>query len=493
MSLVGGLRTNIRDYDFKYTMDNNRKNWIKSVYPNLKTLVNVVRTIPYDTYAYTGDIIYTVIGIPKTESIYTGNTSITELYLDHNKVACDNKMSIYYNFFGGICFELLNDYYTDVNLYDFVDPTSDIDISLSSKLEKSNSFDYKLYLDKYSDIGDVEQKALLVVNKTLENPELPPYLNPCFMFMSDFVFNNMLMQLNGLNLQFLNSVSFDINEYQDIDNSVKNVELGYRVENIENCNAKLVRYIDSDLKTIRIQIILKIEVNSEIIIDHLLEFLINVDNNFTNFYENWKINPIPTNISPLRILIENNLRAYNQRVSLLQTNGSRSHKPINHITRFIYLLDLIKHYPDIYNNITVNKGIIRVEIIKNMVSTYQYYKVTNNNFTINTVDTINIIYAFYDVFIKLMQNKVEVNKLLTKINATDFTVPSNDEIEYYYNSLITLFKINASPFRRMVSSTMSPPQTAGYKNRCSKKVKKSKKIKSKKIKKKQSKKVKVKR
>ena len=29
MSLVGGLRTNIRDYDFKYTMDNNRKNWIK--------------------------------------------------------------------------------------------------------------------------------------------------------------------------------------------------------------------------------------------------------------------------------------------------------------------------------------------------------------------------------------------------------------------------------------------------------------------------------
>ena len=85
----------------------------------------------------------------------------------------------------------------------------------------------------------------------------------------------MLLKLNEIELNFENSVDFNIDEYDQIDTDVKNEKLGYIVEDIKNSNAKLVRYLDRDFKTLRIQIILKVVVDGETIIDHLLEFLIN--------------------------------------------------------------------------------------------------------------------------------------------------------------------------------------------------------------------------
>ena len=77
----------------------------------------------------------------------------------------------------------------------------------------------------------------------------------------------MLLKLNELSLSFENSVEFDINEYDGIDNEVKKEELGYKVIDIANSNAKLIRYLDRDEKTLRIQIVLKIIVDGESIID----------------------------------------------------------------------------------------------------------------------------------------------------------------------------------------------------------------------------------
>jgi hypothetical protein len=180
-----------------------------------------------------------------------------------------------------MCFELLNDVYPNVNLYDFVDPTSDIDIQISFEMNKDQqkiiqTKNYQLIKDnkRYSDMFT---NLYLVVNPTITEPDIPPYLNPYFEDVSNFIFNHMLVNLNELSLSVENSVPFDINEYGDIDNKVKKEELGYRVIDIANSNAKLIRYLDRNEKTLRIQIVLKIMVGSESIIDHLLEFLITIN------------------------------------------------------------------------------------------------------------------------------------------------------------------------------------------------------------------------
>jgi hypothetical protein len=284
MNLIGGLRKNIREYDFKYTYDNTRRNWIKSVFPFVETLVNIVANIPYNTYTYKGDIVYTFCGEIENDDNNDDKLSIStieeikEEIIKNDTFTLDKNNSVNYTFFGGICFELLNDAYPNVNLYDFVDPTSDIDIVITTIISKlpDNVSEVTSELNKiYSKYYKLNIKVNLVVINTLEDPNLEPYLNPYFEHLSDFIFNQMLLKLNETPLNFENSISFDIDEYDAIVSDVKNERLGYKVEDIKNSNAKLVRYLDSDLKILRIQIILKVVVDGETIIDHLLEFLIN--------------------------------------------------------------------------------------------------------------------------------------------------------------------------------------------------------------------------
>jgi hypothetical protein len=65
--MLGGLRKNIRSYDFKYTLDPTRKNWSKSVIPHVESLVNIVANIPYSQYNYNKNIIYTTRGMLQEE------------------------------------------------------------------------------------------------------------------------------------------------------------------------------------------------------------------------------------------------------------------------------------------------------------------------------------------------------------------------------------------------------------------------------------------
>ena len=496
MNLVGGLRRSIGDYDFKYTTDNTRINWIKSIFPYMETLVDIVANIPYMEYNYQGDIVYTYIGILDTVAPAAGfvprELVPLELRLqDEEKIVTnynfieEGNNSVYYNFFGGTCFELLNDAYKNVNLYDFVDPTSDIDIVVSSIMPNYSKHDTngdirKKLMLKYKIFDDIKSKVFLVVNKSLEEPDLIPYLNPYFRNLSDFIFENMLTKLNLINLNFTNSVPFDVNEYELAENEVKHEVLGYRVHDIQNSNAKLIRYLDSNLNTLRIQIILKVVVDGEIIIDHLLEFLFNgAIERLPNTWEFCKIT-IPVQprsrlegqtiipvqprsrlegqtiiISSLTTLIEDNLEAYKKREREVHVEGPRRHKPINHITRIIYLFNLIKYNSDVYDRLQEGqKKLIYLSILQNIVSSYVYYKIINDEFVINTINTIDIIYAFYTLFVnKLMmlhfvQNNLQL--LSKKIQHTISEIPVNKE-EEYYNSLMTLFRMNASPFRKIIS------------------------------------------
>ena len=461
MSLVGGLRRNIRGYDFKYTLDTTRKNWIKSVFPHVESLVDIVANIPYE-YNYHGDIIYTTYGeFPEEEKEETFEEAMKnkdEIYklevLFQDQVPLSEN-SLHYNFFGGICFELLNDTYPNVNLYDFVDPTSDIDIKISLNVNNTDIIKRKISHDNYqlmkhdNRYTDIKVEICLVINPTIREPDSIPYLNPYFRDVSDFIFGHMLVELNGKNLSFDNSVPFDINEYDAIDDKVKKEELGYMVIDIANSHAKLIRYLDSDEKTLRIQIVLKIIVDGESIIDHLLEFLIN--NEFNTIEEVWSLQRY--NISSMYTLFSDNLKAYNERKTLLEVAGPRMHKPINHFTRFIYLLDLIKKNPQIYPEGSVSNADSKL-ILKHLAKKeYVYYVIREGQFIQKEIPTIKIIYAFYNIFTKVFNPRfiptLQIRQEEIYVNVKILQITQEQE-KIYYDGLMSFFKINASPFRKFL-------------------------------------------
>ena len=446
--MQGGIRKNIYGYDFKYTLDITRKNWIQSVFPHVKTLIDIVANIPYNQYNYSGDIIYTTYGtLEEEEEGFTKSfvSQIKHELIKNYLINLPSENSLRYNFFGGICFELLNDIYPNVNLYDFVDPTSDIDIKLITTLNidtndmlRDSYLNYDKRKVRSKEYGpnycDIDGTIKLVVSPTKVQPDLIPFLNPYFRHVSDFILHHMLVELNKLSLSFENSVPFDINEYFLINDSVKKKELGYTVIDIENSNAKLICYLDHN--AIKIQIVLKIMVDNESILDHLLEFVLNPEYQYEK-KDVWELQSVP--ISSLYILLENNVRAYNQRQYLLEAVGPKMHKPMNHLTRFIYLLDLIKKYPKIYFDI------VDVEdILQHIMPSYSYYIIKNDKLIIKNIRTIEIIYAFYYMFkttYEIIEEKLGEN--LKHI--------SQYEEKQYYDKLINLFKINASPFRKFLS------------------------------------------
>jgi hypothetical protein len=97
------------------------------------------------------------------------------------------------------------------------------------------------------------------------------------------------------------------------------------------------------------------------------------------------------------------------------------------------------------------KGSIRLSITKQIVPSYVYYKVKNDEFTINRIDTINIVYAFYTLFVKLMQIEDIYLFNLLRPRITGIVIPkiTKNEEQNYYNSLMSLFGMNASPFRKI--------------------------------------------
>ena len=261
--------------------------------------------------------------------------------------------------------------------------------------------------------------------------------------------HDMLVELNGKNLSFDNSVPFDINEYDAIDDKVKKEELGYMVIDIANSHAKLIRYLDSDEKTLRIQIVLKIIVDGESIIDHLLEFLIN--NEFNTIEEVWSLQRY--NISSMYTLFSDNLKAYNERKTLLEVAGPRMHKPINHFTRFIYLLDLIKKNPQIYPEGSVSNADSKL-ILKHLAKKeYVYYVIREGQFIQKEIPTIKIIYAFYNIFTKVFNPRfiptLQIRQEEIYVNVKILQITQEQE-KIYYDGLMSFFKINASPFRKFL-------------------------------------------
>jgi hypothetical protein len=135
---------------FKYTNLNTRLVWIENLYPIGYVIVNEISKIKWNKYEYEG--------ITLCEKIYDEEKDEEinkEMYL-LGKGKLNSKP---YCFFGGVACELYSKFYPKVgNINDLVDPTSDIDVKISSPFFKPEEISYEeidlvlIKENKYTDI-----------------------------------------------------------------------------------------------------------------------------------------------------------------------------------------------------------------------------------------------------------------------------------------------------------------------------------------------------
>lgn len=472
MDKYGGIRKSLVDVDFKYIEDPTRIIWSKSVTPNAQKIIDLVETIPYNNCRYDGDIYFEILKIKdqdeEDEEIPEENDGYIKINIAEslqNEVNMTQKKKytenlITYNFFGGIVYELLNDRYPNVNLHKYVDPTSDIDVLL---LTNYNIIDYlqkKINLDKKQTIGyNFKSKYTLICQN--ENGIL--MINPYTKNIADFLYDYLLNHLNELNLYFDNSVPFKDDEYYAINDAVRNIDLGYRTNEVGETNAKLISYFDENFQTFRIQLVLKIQSGEHQIIDHFFEFLIGYHKyDDLPSVSRLSINDKVYQISSLNSLFLDNLEAYKKRESLIIRNTIETrHKGINHTCRFIYLLDLIKNNNNIFNDLLNdrNKAIQSKQksavLINRLINnSYIIYFYIDGKNIYKKIKTEYIIKAFESI-LRDMYNSPNrdlptiLNNYLKKIEDPELTE------EKMYDMLSRFFNLNSSPLRHFI---MNSPQ-----------------------------------
>ena len=485
MNKYGGIRNLLRDVDFKYIEDPIRIIWSKSVIQNVQKIVDLVATIPYNNFRYDGDIYFEILKTkvqdeedeeeedPNKEyeeieendgyiKINIAETLQNEVNVIQKKKYTENLIT--YNFFGGTVYELLNDHYKNVNLHKYVDPTSDIDVLLLTNYDIIYYLQKKINLDKKEGYYFKSKYTLICQN---ENGIL--MINPYTKNIADFLYDYLLNNLNELNLYFDNSVPFNDDEYYAIDDTVRNIDLGYRSNEIGETNAKLISYFDENFQTFRIQLVLKIQSGEHQIIDHFLEFLIGYNKyNDKPLVLRLSMNDKVYQISSLNSLFLDNLEAYQKRESLIIRNTIETrHKGINHSCRFIYLLDLIKNNNNIFNDLLNNrnqsnlrnqanlsKQQTAVLINKLIHDSYIIYFYIDGKNIYKKIESEYIIKAFEST-LRDMYNApkrtlpTRLNNFLKKIEGTDLTE------EKMYDMLSRFFDLNSSPLRHFI---MNSPQ-----------------------------------
>lgn len=521
----GGIRGSLTDLDFKYIQDPTRIMWSKSVIPNVAKIVNLISTIPYNSFRYDGDIYLKIVrtkqnmetndetrsteieekkvtieGYSRINMAQTLKKEITKAELMINQLiktklneeqrqnkneisrllARNNLLTpeqiikkykeniISYNFFGGIVYELLNDCYPNVNLHKYTDPTSDIDVVMLSNDEiisyfiNKNKINLIEYMNNDEEYNLIDDSVIYTSDLTLtyQNENGILMINPYTKSVSDFIYDYLLDNLNRLNLHFNNSIPFQDDEYYAISDGARNVDLGYRSNLIEGTNARLISYIDDNLETFRIQFVLKMQIGEMSIVDHFFEFLIGtktfIENDKSAYMMKLSINNNTYQTSPFNTLFEDNLDAYNKRKNLIIGNLTETrHKGINHVCRFIYLLDLIKNNNNIFNEVVFRpnySNLLKTAIISR-INRY------NHNFFIIYfyIDGINIykkletkyIFKAFESFL------ISTGKSQTTFIALELKKLRDSELteEKMYNILSGFFDLNSSPLRHFIMNS----------------------------------------
>lgn len=379
---------------FKYTDNLERQIFIQEIYPyfDLFMLIPFAVTKECKNYYYEGiDDIFVIAGEDDDEVEYLGEYPVS------NKIIDDKPSRPGCSLFGGCVYELLykkygnNIKYNNVDLHKYCDATGDIDI--------------KLFFPSLQINGPIKERYPVISffnRKNKINSFFRHFTGWIFDLVVDiFTHNEIIQNEEQLNYMFPNTVDFDINEYDQIDEAVKNDDYGFRFRKVGNFYV-LGYFEQSMFKT---QIICKVVKDGISVIDHLLEFvctsyfnlpngyksqpdekfsqqLSNIGNNLLNnkysgnFEEqirNLLIRPISFSnlkeqykqdiyIQTYTKLIDGNISGYKERYTSISDPGNPKwrgkkyrHKGLNHIARLFYLFEFFYQNEQILNEALINE------------------------------------------------------------------------------------------------------------------------------------------
>jgi hypothetical protein len=135
----------IKDSDFKYTEDSDRKLWTKNVFPIAEYIIQAIQNIPWSTYSFDA---YSTVWKSSGSTFESEEVRVKTLPLSEGE-------SRYY-YFGGSVYEIMNKLYNRANmpnLHTYVDPTGDLDVMIvlpTFRLEAGKSLDSYLAYFFYS-------------------------------------------------------------------------------------------------------------------------------------------------------------------------------------------------------------------------------------------------------------------------------------------------------------------------------------------------------
>lgn len=390
-------RSNNNNYEYKYTINTNRIDFTKFLKVfDLYKLVNIVKNIPWEQYTYNGPSSLIVSG-------YDDNTDeFTHRLVNHNISATSN--SIPYHFFGGFVYYILNNTYPEIDIYNYTDPTGDIDIrTVFPIINTSNLYEEldtdTIYFYAYNSDGSF--------SGLVEN-----YLT----WIIDHFVSGILEEYPSNNKIFNNLVEFELPDYDETEAGV--IMMKRDIHNLKKLYVTALK----ERSMIKIQLSAKGKHMKDF--DHILEFVF-----VANFHDNLSadvttgndfINDIElasmdngrssrnnitvinnTNIQSINKLIDGNINAMVDREIVVTTNDYiHKHKFYNHIGRLQYLNKLLP--------ILIGKGIFN----------------SSDLYGNRLIDLLAELLLFFDKDIKILEKYIYKGSLL-KVNLLLDSIFSN--------------------------------------------------------------------
>ncbi len=326
----------IEDSDFKYTIDPERKIWVKNVYPAGELIVSLIQSMDWKSFNFEGEVVIPGEYDAMDNNVVNDDTPDSLMLRSTTNVA--NKP---YVFFGGCAYEIINNVNknerypvigalnaNDVvlekmyvphkfpNLHDYVDPTGDIDIGLNWPYVL-NDFNETTLMGG----SDSENPMFSNARKTIFSDYVHRYMR--------WVYNNFLEKLltiqEDLDYLYPNSVKFHYGTNEEGREAIEAKQIG----NFWLLLIPLVRG-----KMYKVQLLAKFKgmQNS----DHFVEFVLgglSIKNGNDNYNTYIDYDGFP--IQPMNELIKDNFEAMVRREGSIHL--PQRHKFYNHVGRFKYL------------------------------------------------------------------------------------------------------------------------------------------------------------